>query len=101
VGEKGSGRGEDKPFYVYDVSTEMGRMVYIYDREIIENRLIRDARYNKVCSEDEAAEIVKGAVSLTFYGERAVRLGISLGYIHPEAVGYLNGVRVAMYMRMY
>ena len=100
----GGGRGkagEEKPFYIYDVATEMGRMVYIYDREIVENRLIKDVKYSRACSEREIAEIARGAVSLTFYGDRAVKLGIDLGYIHPEAVGYLNGVRVAMYMRMY
>lgn len=91
---------EEKRFYVYEVDTELGLMVYVYDKEVIEENLIEGLKYNRECSSSDIEALAAAALSLTFYGEKAVELGISLGYIHPEAVTELNGVKVAMFMRL-
>lgn len=90
----------DRVYYVYEMNTEMGLMLNIYDKEVIESNLIKGLRYNKEYKEKDIKEIIIHAVSLTFYGDKAVSLGISLGYIHPEAIKELKGVKVAMFMRI-
>ena len=88
-------------FYIYEMNTEMGLMINIYDKEVIESNLIEGLKYNRMCGEKDIKRIMLSAVSLTFYGERAVSLGVSLGYVHPEAVKKLKGVKVAMFIRTF
>jgi hypothetical protein len=76
-------------------------MVSIYDEDVIINKKIKEAKYNRKCSIEEIKNIIRGAVSITFYGESAVKVGIKLGYIHPEAVKKLKGVKVAMFIKTY
>lgn len=89
-----------RTYYVYEISTEMGLMINIYDKEVIELELIEGLRYNRKCTEEDIKEIMIHAVSLTFYGDKAVNLGVSLGYIHPEAIKELKGVKIAMFIRI-
>mgnify|MGYP000698699427 CR=1 FL=1 len=76
-------------------------MISIYDKEVIEDELISGLKFNDKCDINDIENLVKGVVSITFYGKEAVNLGIKLGYIHPEAVRKLNNVPVAMFIKTY
>ena len=81
---------------------EYGVFITVYDKEVIEgNTFLRGRRYNKISSGEELIEELREAVSIIFYGEKAVELGIFLKYIHPDAVGEQKGVRTAIYIRTF
>lgn len=88
-------------YYIYEYQTDLGLMVNIIDKIVIDKQLIKGLKYNKVCDESSIITIIKEAVSLSFYGEGAVEMGVSLGFVHPAAVKKLNGVKVAMFYRIY
>ena len=97
-----SDKGKNKEtFYIYRVETNLGIMITIYDKDVIEKKLIEGLRFNDTCTSEEVRDITKGVVSITFYGEKAVKLGIDLGYVHPEAVRKLNNVPIAMFIKTY
>ena len=56
-------------------------------------------KYDKIVMDGNIEDILKVAVSVIFYGDEAVELGIKLRYIHPEAVGWQKGVKTAIYIK--
>ncbi len=81
---------------------EYGVFITVYDKEVIEgDTFLKGKGYTKVSSGEDLINELRGAVSIIFYGEKAVELGISLKYIHPDAVGEQKGVRTAIYIRTF
>jgi hypothetical protein len=88
-------------YYVHEVVTNIGVMISIYDEDVVLNKRFKDIRFSEKCDIEKVKSKIRGAVSVTFYGESAVEMGIELGYIHPEAVTSLRGVKVAMFIKTY
>lgn len=77
----------------------IGLFITVYDIEVIENNEhFKGKKYNKILDEEKLRNLMRKAVSIILYGERAVSLGIKEGYIHPEAVSYQHDVKVAIYI---
>ena len=88
-------------YYIREVVTNIGIMISIYDEDVVQNKKFRDAKYSERCDAEKVKSKIRGAVSVTFYGDSAVKMGIELGYVHPEAVTLLEGVKVAMFIKTY
>ncbi len=81
---------------------EYGVFITVYDKEVLEGETFLKGRgYTKVSSGDDLIQELMTAVSIIFYGEKAVELGIALKYIHPEAVGFQKGVKTAIFIRTF
>ncbi len=90
------------PVYYIDIKHHYyGKFVTIYDREVIEgDTFLKNKEYvEKSDDENYIRALIKDCVSIIFYGDNAVKLGVKLGYIHPEGVGVQKGVKVAIYIR--
>ena len=93
-----------KERYYLDIrnNPEYGVFITIYDKETLEgDTFLKGSKYTKISRGEELVEDLKRAVSIIFYGEKAVKLGVLLKYIHPEAVGIQKGVKTAIYIRTF
>ncbi len=90
-------------FYVSERSNpQYGIFLTIYDKEVIEgDTFLKGESYNYEMNEEELAKKLKTASSIIFYGDKAVKLGIKLKYIHPYAVGEQEGVKTAIFIKTY
>ena len=91
-------------FYIdLRVNPEYGRFLTVYDIDIVDKhpyfKKINKSSTGRVVNLDELIEILKEAVSIIFYGEKSINIGIKHRYIHPEAVGSQMGVKTAIYIR--
>ena len=92
-----------KKFYINTRrNSEYGVFITIADVDVVENKLfLKKIAYDRIVRESELEEKLKTAISIIFYGENAVELGIRLKYIHPEAVQYQEGVKTAIYIKTF
>ena len=93
-----------KTMFYLDIreNPEYGVFITVYDKEVIEGEtFLKGRRYTKLSSGDDLIQELMNAVSIIFYGEKAVELGIALKYIHPEAVGFQKGVKTAIFIRTF
>jgi hypothetical protein len=93
----------DEEYYL-DIreNTQFGVFISIFDKEVIEKEtVLKGARYNKVLSGHEIKRILSNAVSIIFYGDKAVKLGIILKYVHPEAIAINKGIKTAIYIKTF
>lgn len=90
--------------YYLDIkeNVQFGTFINIYDKETIERKpAIENLKTSRKTNGHELKKILKNAVSIIFYGDNAVKLGIYLKYIHPEAVGENKGIKTAIYIRTF
>jgi len=86
-------------FYADIRHNPLGIFLTLYDKKVIEeNPHFKDKTYNEVLNVDEARELMRKAVSIILYGDKAVELGVSEKFIHPDAVSIQHNVKVAIYI---
>ena len=92
-----------KKFYMnIRENPDYGIFMMIADVDAVENNMfLKKIFYDEIVRDDELEEKLKTAVSIIFYGENAVGLGIRLKYIHPKAVQYQKGVKTAIYIKTF
>jgi len=101
-GSKQSSKQVRKDFLVY-VARHGGKLfIFIYDRELIENKksCFRSAKFNLECSEEELEELMKESISINFFGKKSVKKGIEKGYVHPEGISEIDGIPCAISIKM-
>lgn len=89
--------------YYIDVreDNEYGAFVSIYDLEVADHQMFSKVREHMCLMKgSEIKEKLRSAVSIIFYGERAVELGCKLNYVYPSAVKYLRGVKTAICIKV-
>ena len=78
---------------------EYGIFLTVYDKEVLEgDTFLKGKEYTKISKGEELIRELRDAVSIIFYGEKAVELGVILKYVHPEAVGVQKGIKTAIYI---
>lgn len=93
---------KEKDFLVYLTKRGNRLFIFIYDREVVEDKRSRfhKARFNLSCNERELEELMRKSVSINFFGSKSVKKGIEKGYIHPEGVSEIDGIPCAISIRV-
>lgn len=91
-----------KDFLVYVARRGGEVFIFVYDREVVEDRRSRfyKVKVTKECDEEELKELMKQSISINFFGRKAVKKGIDEGYVHPEGVTSVDGVPCAISIKM-
>jgi len=90
-----------KEFLAYLSRRECGFFIFIYDREIVENKNSRfyGVKINLACDERELNDILSKCVSINFFGEKSVKKGLEKGYIHPDSIIEIDGIPCAIFIQ--
>ena len=92
-----------KKFYIsIRRNPDYGIFVTIADIDVVKKHtFLKNMNYDKIVMDVDAKDILKTAVSIIFYGDNAIELGIKLKYVHPDAVGWQKGVKTAIYIKTF
>ena len=78
------------------------RYAFVYDRELIDrdDAIFSGKKVDRECSAEELSTLMAECLSVSLYGRKAVQRGVEEGYVHPDSIGEVSGIPVAMCIRV-